>query len=286
MTPNRWSFFVNIVLFLIVVPVFGQNHDARIELRLGVAAYDKAAYKDAVRHLKLAVSLDPSSVVIHLRLADAYNELYCENYEINSASDARVSNNWHLLAIGEYNRALELDPSNTEALNSLPHCSYIQADFDEAGRYYSRAIEIDPVNSEALYTLGVIDWQRSYRTRAERQAALGVSLQKSIIGLSICSELRELNTPRIEDGLELLDRALQVLHAPEAMDYIALLYRERAETDCGDSIARQDDLNTSEMWVQRACRSRLGTEQKQLPARWPAPPPPTPKNPCAAQGER
>src|SRR5690348_1600026 len=139
MTLNRWSFFVNIVLFLIVVPVFGQNPDPQVELRLGVTAYDKAAYKDAVKHLKLAVSLDPSSVVVHLRLADAYNELYCENCEISSASDARVNNNWRLLAIGEYSRALELDPSNTEALNSLARRSYIQANFDEAGRYYSRA---------------------------------------------------------------------------------------------------------------------------------------------------
>ena len=53
---------------------FAQVLDAQSELRLGIAAYENATYREAVEYLERAVSLDPTSTKAHLYLADAYNE--------------------------------------------------------------------------------------------------------------------------------------------------------------------------------------------------------------------
>ena len=144
---------------------------------VGIAAYENATYREAVEYLERAVSLDPTSTKAHLYLADAYNERYCENCEFDPGQASEINDHWRVLAIAEYKKVLELDFSNTQALNRLGLRYYRQADLDEAEPHYRKAIEVDPSNSEALYTLAVINWERSYgvrmregRTQAQPQA--------------------------------------------------------------------------------------------------------------------
>ena len=59
--------------------LLGQNLNADSELRLGVAAYDKAEYKDAIDHLERVVTLSPKSVTGHFYLAKSYDSAYRKN---------------------------------------------------------------------------------------------------------------------------------------------------------------------------------------------------------------
>jgi tetratricopeptide (TPR) repeat protein len=281
MKAMPWFIGVGIALFLTPFTGLGQDFDFQTELRLGADAYRKASYKEAVRHLRRAVLLNPSSTVGHLRLAETYEALYCETCEFDSLPDARTNDTWRLSAIVEYKKVLELESSNTEALNSLAHLSYRQAMPEEAARYYRKAINIDPNNAEALYTIGVTDWELSYRTRVEKQVALNFNPKTSIIEREVCSGIRELNASRIDEGLAMLGRASTILDAAEVMDYTSLLYRERAETRCGDRSAYDDDMKTSAMWARRACQARQGSEPIPLPRRWPPTPPAASDSPCS-----
>jgi tetratricopeptide (TPR) repeat protein len=278
-----WFIGVGIGLFLTPFAAFGQDFDFQTELRLGTDAYRKASYAEAVRHLQRAVSLNPSSSVGHLQLAEAYEALYCETCEFDSLPGERTNGKWRLSAVIEYKKVLELESSNTEALNSLAHLSYRQAMPKEAVRYYRKAIDIDPNNAEALYTLSVIDWELSYRTRVEKQVALNMSPKTSIIEQEACSGIRKVNASRINEGLEMLGRSSTIQNAPEVMDYTSLLYKERAETHCGDRSAYDDDMKTSAMWAYRACRARQRSGPLALPSRWPPTPPSRSDSLCSGE---
>jgi tetratricopeptide (TPR) repeat protein len=266
----------HVALCLLSFGSFAQVPDAQSEQRLGVAAYENAAYKEAVEHLERAVSLDPTSTKAHLYLADAYNERHSETCEFDSGQASDINVHWRVLAIAEYKKVLELDGSNTQALNSLGHRYYWNADLDEAERYYRKAIDVDPSNSEALYTLAVIDWQRSYRLRMQKRIKLKLCQNQPLIALSACAEIRAENLARIDEGIVLLTRTLQVLDAGEAMAYMAILYRERADIQCDDDSAYTDDLRAAARWHERACETWHNPDRAKVPWRWPASPPPPP----------
>jgi tetratricopeptide (TPR) repeat protein len=253
---------------------FAQILDAQSELRLGIAAYENATYREAVEHLERAVSLDPTSTKAHLYLADAYNERYCENCEFDPGEASEINDHWRVLAIAEYKKVLELDVSNTQALNRLGLRYYRQADLDEAEPYYRKAIEVDPSNSEALYTLAVINWERSYGVRMRKRVELKLSRKQNLIGLSSCGRIRAENLARVDEGIVLLTRTLQVLSAGEAMAYMAILYRERADIQCGDRSAYKDDLRTAAAWHERACETWHNPERAELSWRGAVNPPP------------
>jgi tetratricopeptide (TPR) repeat protein len=60
-----------------------------------------------------------------------------------------------------YQKATDLDPQNTEAINSLAACiqqqsQNVQLDFDEIADTYGRTLQIDPDNTEANFNLGLL----------------------------------------------------------------------------------------------------------------------------------
>lgn len=253
---------------------FAQAPKAQPELRLGIAAYQNGAYKEAIEHLERAVSADPTSMNARLHLADAYNASYCETCEFDSSQSSSTNDHWRELAIAEYTKVLEMNASNTDALNSLAHRYYWQADLDDAERYYRKSIEADSRNSEALYTLAVIDWQRSHRLLMQKRVELKLSKDQRFIGLSACSAIRADNLARIDESIVLMTKTLQSLNAGEAKAYMAVFYRERAEIQCGNRSAYEDDLRTATRWHERACEAWQSQDKTSIPLRWPPSLPP------------
>ena len=275
MTPIPRLFCTVLILCFVSIHALSQLSDSQAELQLGIAAFEKAAYKEAIAHLERAILFDPGSVSSRPKLADAYNEMYCLTCEFDSASDAGANDHWRVLAIAEYKKVLELAPSNTQVLNSLAYVYYWHAELDEAERNYRKAIEVDATNAEALYTLAVIDWRRSYQVRVQKRTELKLNQKQLLIGLSSCRDIRTENLDRINEGIGLLTTTLQVLDVPEAMVYISILHRERADIQCGDRAAYQDDIKTSALWEHRACQTKINADRVNVPARWPPGPPPS-----------
>ena len=114
MTP-RWVPCFALAFCLGVPWLSGQNFNANSELSLGIAAYEKAKYRDAIDHFERAVTLDPRTVTGHFYLAEAYDNAYSEECDWDCDANERR----RLRAIEEFKKVLELDPSNTEALKTL-----------------------------------------------------------------------------------------------------------------------------------------------------------------------
>jgi tetratricopeptide (TPR) repeat protein len=278
--------FYGLVLsfFIIPTPLFSQNLNAANELKLGIAAYEKAKYEEAIEHLERALALDPESRDGHLYLARTYDGMYVESPECGEEACA-ANNHLRVRAMQEFDKVLEFAPSNTEALKALAWRYSQRHEFDEADHYYRKALEVDPNDVESLYALAVMQWMQSYRTRQEKRAELKIRRSKPFITSPTCIEVRIENLARVEDGMTLLKRALDLVKSYDAETYLSLLYQERADIQCGDRSAYEQDAKSAAEWAHRACKTRRDPKRASIPCTSmvcpSVPPPPEPGQPGA-----
>jgi len=122
--------------------------------------------------------------------------------------------------------------------------------FEEAKEYYAKAIELSPNDAEAYYTIGVFDWTQVYQPRMELRAKLGLPPDKPLINAPECWQLRSANQDGVKDGIKMLTEALKLRpDYDDAMAYMNLMYRARADIQCNDEKAYKADVKTADQWV-------------------------------------
>ncbi len=267
--------FCGLLLSLCGIPslLYSQSLNATNEMNLGIAAYDSGKYHEAIEHLTRAVTLEPKMETGHLYLGRTYDNLSADSPECDEedcAANERLKQN----AMHEFRVVLELNPSNTEALKHLAHRYLRSAKRDEAEAYYRQTLIINPNDAEALYGLAVMLWKRSYVFRTERRLQLKLNPKSPLINLPACGEVRAQNLARIDESIALLTRTLQIFEAADAIGYMVLLYRERADVECNNGSAYDHDLNTARHWSDRACQAWHQTERITIPSVSMLPPPP------------
>ena len=76
----------------------------------------------------------------------------------------------------------------------------------------------------------------------EERAKLGLKPDEPIKDRKVCQSLKEKNWDTVTDGIDSLNKALELRpDYDDAMAYMNLLYRQRADLQCGDSAARAAD---------------------------------------------
>src|SRR5204863_7929006 len=96
------------------------------------------------------------------------------------------------------------------------------------------------------YSIGVIDWTQAYQPRMEERAKLGLKPDEPLKDKKVCASLKSKSWNAIQDGIDNLNRALQLrAEYDDAMAYMNLLYREKADLECDDPAARAADLKTA-----------------------------------------
>jgi hypothetical protein len=79
----------------------------------------------------------------------------------------------------------------------------------------------------------------------------------------VCDSLRERNLPKVEDGIQNLTKALQLRpDYDDAMAYLNLLYREKADIECGNPDARAADLKNADEWVDKTMATKKQKAEK------------------------
>jgi tetratricopeptide (TPR) repeat protein len=269
-----WCLCLTLGSYLIASPLHSQTQDAKAELNLGIVAYQRAAYVEAIQHLERAVSLDPRTTDGHFYLAMTYDEMF-----VPTAEPGDENGHWSGLAIQEYKKVLELDPSHKDASKYLAHIFFELARYGEAERYYRKAAVLDAKDPEALYGIAVIDWRQTYRVLMEKRVSLNLPREQPLIGLPACDEIRVRNLTRVDDGIELLTKTLQLLDNVDAKRYMAAFYEERAQIQCGDESAHKLDLRAAKQWWTRSCETYHSQKARVISRRWlPGLPPPPPKS--------
>jgi tetratricopeptide (TPR) repeat protein len=238
---------------------------ARDQLNKGVKAYKDNHYEQAIDHFQQAVQLDPSLINARMYLATAFVSQYIPG--VDAPDNLRTAQQ----AIDEYQRVIDANPSRDQKVNSAKGIAYLYLNekrWDDAKKYYRMASDLDPNDPEPYYSVGVIDWTACYQPRMEKRAALGMKPEENLNPknkdqMKACAELKVKNTPAIQEGIDSLNKAIQIRpDYDDAMAYINLMFREKADVECDDLAARAEDLKTADHWVDETLRVKKAKAEK------------------------
>lgn len=233
---------------------------ARDQLNKGVEAFKTTHYEQAVDHFQQAVQLDPTLTTARLYLATAYSQQVIPN--LQTPENLKNAN----MAIQSFQYVLDKDAKNVNALKGIASLYLNTQQFEKAKEYQHKVLDVDPSDAAAEYTIGVIDWTQAYKNAIPVRQSLGLHDNGDPIkDKKACADLAEKNGPIIQDGIDALNKAMQLKpNYDEAMAYVNLLYRRKADIECGDDDARKADIATADQWVQKALAARKANEQKAI----------------------
>jgi tetratricopeptide (TPR) repeat protein len=251
------------ILALIAVAALALSNEgcdklrARYQLNKGVASYKNARYEQAIEHFKNAVALDPTLQNAKLYLAAAYVAQYIPG--VDSPENLQNANG----AIAQYKDVLAQDPKNVNSMKGIAGLSLQMKKFDDSRDYYRKAIDLDPNDPEAYYSIGVIDWTMAFTSRMEERAKLGLRPDEPLKDKKVCAKLRESGGPTIQDGIDNLNKALQLRQDyDDAMAYMNLMYREKGDRECDQPEQRAADLKAADEWVDKAMAAKKAKAEK------------------------
>lgn len=232
---------------------------ARDQLNKGVDSYKNAHYEQAIDHFQHAVELDPKLLNARMYLATAYVGQYIPG--VDSPDNVRMAEQ----AIDQFQRVIDAKPSREQKVNSakgIASLYYNMKKFDEAKKYNRMVTDLDPNDPDPYYSIGVIDWASTYAPRMEKRAALGLKPDEHLSAKNkdqkkVCDELKEKNMPLVQEGIDSLNKAIQLrADYDDAMAYQNLMYREKADVECDDPAAREADLKTADGWLDKNLATR------------------------------
>lgn len=238
---------------------------ARDQLNKGVKSYKDNHYEEAINHFQKAVELDPNLINARMYLATAFVSQYIPG--VDSPDNLQTAQQ----AIDEYKKVIDANPSRDQKVNSAKGIAYLflnMKKWDDAKKYYRMASDLDPNDPEPYYSVGVIDWTACYQPRMEERAKLGLKPEEHLNASNkdqkkACEELKVKNGPAIQEGIDSLNKAIQLRpDYDDAMAYMNLMYRERADVECDDLAARTDDLKTADHWVDETLRVKKAKADK------------------------
>jgi tetratricopeptide (TPR) repeat protein len=244
---------------IVVIATTGCNKlRARDDLNKGVAAYKNAKYEQAIDRFKEAVALDPSLQNAKLYLATAYAQQYIPG--VDSPENLQNAN----AAIEQYKNVLNQDAKNVNSIKGIAYLYLQMKKFEDAKQYYRKAIDLDPNDPEAYYSVGVIDWTEAYQPRMEERAKLGLRPDEPLKDKKVCAQLRDQHSAVIQEGLDSLNKAIQLRQDyDDAMAYMNLLYREKADRECDEPDQRAADLKVADEWVDKTMAAKKAKAEKQ-----------------------
>jgi tetratricopeptide (TPR) repeat protein len=262
-----FGFLSTLCTGILVSVCAAQSANVTDEIRLGRQALSHAQYDDAIEHFEKAVSMAPRNVGAHLDLATAYAQKYVPGLDKPENVALRER------AIDHYQNVLDLDAVSGASLRAAEGIAFLNAQmnkFDEAKSYYGKAKELDPSAPEPYYLTAVIDWTMASQFRQQERARLGLKPEDAlpIKNREVCAAVRLKNWPNLEEGLDNLNKALELRPKyPDAMTYMSMVYRERADIECNDPASHKADLQAAGEWEKKA----LLAKQVKAPAQQPAP---------------
>jgi tetratricopeptide (TPR) repeat protein len=262
---RKWTYSVA-ALALALAVVFGtgcQKLKARDNLNKGVQAFKSARYTEAVEKFKTAVELDPSFQTARLYLGMAYFSQYIPGAE--SPENQQMVR----AAKEQFNKVLEVEPNNVTALASIAQLNYNETQgiskledkikkLDEARDWYERVVKADPKYRDAFYSLGVITWGKWYPILGQARTGMGMKPEDPgpLKDKKVREQLRVKYWDMINDGIKNLDHALEIdPKYDEAMAYLNLLYRERADL-ANTPEEYKTDTSQADAWLQKTLDTR------------------------------
>ena len=235
-----------------------QKLKERDRLVKGINAFKAGKYETAIDFFQNAVKLDPDDSMAQLYLATAYSYQVVPN--LDTPDNLKVAQK----ALDGFNVVLAKDPNDLGALRQEASIHRNIKQYDKAIADEQKVISLDANDAEANYTIGVIDWTIAYKNATTVLGAAGLTDDgEGNVKMSkdVCAKLVAQNTNLVSDAMKYLNRAVEINpNYDDAMQYLNLNYRRKADLECGNDAARKADLAQADSWVQKATGARKANE--------------------------
>ncbi|MES2394165.1 MAG: hypothetical protein V4555_21210 [Acidobacteriota bacterium] len=246
------------LLVLLTSTVGCAKLQARDQLVKGVQAFKAGQYEQATDHFQESIKLDPTYDVAKLYLATAYS------YQVVPNSDDPGNLAIAHKALDFFDQVLANKPDDLGALKQEASIYRNIKQYDKAKEIEKKIIGVNPQDAEANYTVGVIDWTQAYKHATDILAAAGLQDDgngNAKKGKDVCQKLVTANSELVNEAMTYLKKAVEINpNYDDAMSYINLDYRRKADLECGNDQARKDDLAQADAWVQKAIGARKFNE--------------------------
>jgi tetratricopeptide (TPR) repeat protein len=233
---------------------------ARDQLNKGVDAYKGAHYEEAIEHFQRATQLDPSLPMAKSYLATALAQ------NVVAGLDTPDNLNTAQQAIDIFNEVLAKDRHDVNSMKQIAGIEFQVKKLDLAKTWQKKVLVEDPKDPEAAYTVGVIDWMLAHQNALAALAPAGLNDDgegNAKAPKKVMEPLKEQNSALVDEGLQYLNQALANRpNYDDAMAYLNLIYRRKADLDWGNAAAQKDDLAQAELWRTKAMGVRKANEAK------------------------
>jgi len=211
---------------------------ARDQLNKGVQAFKGGQFDVAVEDFKRSKALDPDLLNARLYLATAYANQYIPGAP--SPENTRMGEQ----AITEFKEVLVKDPDNLPAIDGIGSILYNMGGtpfdakkFEDSKQYHEKHIQLKPSDPEPYYWIGVIDWSLAFRGNKDMRAEYNLKAKKPVrdtdpMPAALAAQFSEKYGKLIDEGITNLKNAMdRRTDYDDAMAYLNLLYRQKADTE-------------------------------------------------------
>ncbi|HKS74830.1 MAG TPA: tetratricopeptide repeat protein [Terriglobales bacterium] len=237
-----------------------QQLEARDQLNKGVDAYKSAHYEEAIGHFQKATELDPTLSMAKTYLATAL----AQNIVPGETTPENIKTANQAIAI--YNEVLAKNPDDVNSIKRIAGIYYNINDFEKAKEWQKKVLAVDPKDPEAAYTIGAVDWRQAHEDLLKLLQSAGLNDDgKGNVKApkKLMDQFKDQDAAKVDEGMKYLQQALA--NRPtydDAMAYLNLMYRTKADIDYGNADEVKSDLAQADQWVQKALSTRKLNEEK------------------------
>ncbi|MEJ2079987.1 MAG: tetratricopeptide repeat protein [Acidobacteriota bacterium] len=233
---------------------FYNKLQARNHLNKGVESYTAKNFDAATGEFKAAVELDPTLVDAYLYLAASYRAQFVP--QVPTPENLRRGQE----AIASFQKVLELDPKSVNAMANIADIYRNMNEPDKAKEWYRKLMDVQEDDSQALYGIATIN----YNIVDEKTGKDGENVP------NLTDEERAEANRMADEAIASLKQALEInKNYTDAMEYLNLLYREKAELAENEEEKDQwekeaDKLALQALETKRALERRAEQERRQI----------------------
>lgn len=227
---------------------------ARDKLNKGVQAFRGGQFDLAIEDFKQAKDLDPGLTNARLYLATAYASQYIPG----APSDENI--NMGKQAIAEFQDVLNGDPNNLTAIDGIGSLLYNMGanpfnakTLEDSKQYHMKHIAIKPDDPEPYYWIAVIDWSLAYHGNSELRDEYNKTAKKTIREIDplppkVAADYAQKYGAVIDEGMDYAKKAMDRRpQYDDAMSYLNLLYRRKADTETSADARDADDKEAEDL---------------------------------------
>jgi Tfp pilus assembly protein PilF len=165
-----------------------------------------------------------------------------------------------------FEQVLQKDPNDLTALRQIASIDRNTGKVKLAKEDERKVLQVDPNDAEAYYAIGQSDWKEAFDNATAAVKGQGLAADdgegNTKLSKDNCAKLSALNTPLVTEGLESLQKAVQInVNYEEAYTILSLMERRKADLECGNKDAIKADLTQSDMYAQKSMGARKEVER-------------------------